>query len=105
MKIKRKTAAEEASGDTDETLTDNVSGAFGLSSLDIDDVNLSPGFDTEIYQYTIDLTKDLTSWFFFFISIAKDLLDRNGGSIDIRSEVGKGTEVVIKIPTKTNIKK
>lgn len=61
LKIKRKTAAEEASGDTDETLTDNVSGAFGLSSLDIDDVNLSPGFDTEIYQYTIDLTKDLTS--------------------------------------------
>ena len=42
LKIKRKTAAEEASGDTDETLTDNVSGAFGLSSLDIDDVNLSP---------------------------------------------------------------
>ena len=35
------------------------------------------------------------------LSIAKDLLDRNGGSIDIRSEVGKGTEVVIKIPTKT----
>lgn len=61
LKIKRKTAAEEASGDTDETLTDNVSGAFGLSSLDIDDVNLSPGFDTEIYQYTSDLTKDLTS--------------------------------------------
>lgn len=61
LKIKRKTAAEEASGDADETLTDNVSGAFGLSSLDIDDINLSPGFDTEIYQYTIDLTKDLTS--------------------------------------------
>lgn len=61
LKIKRKTAAEEASGDKDETLTDNVSGAFGLSSLDIDDVNLSPGFDTEIYQYTSDLTKDLTS--------------------------------------------
>ena len=32
--------------------------------------------------------------------IAKDLLDRNGGSIDIKSEVGKGTEVVIKVPTK-----
>ncbi len=34
------------------------------------------------------------------LSIAKDLLDRNSGSIDIKSEVGKGTEVVIKIPTK-----
>lgn len=34
------------------------------------------------------------------LSIAKDLLDRNGGSIDIKSEVGQGTEVVIKVPTK-----
>ena len=31
------------------------------------------------------------------LSIAKDLLDRNGGSIDIKSQVGKGTEVVILI--------
>lgn len=38
------------------------------------------------------------------LSIAKDLLDSNGGSIDIKSEVGKGTEVVIKVPTK-NIEK
>ena len=34
------------------------------------------------------------------LSIAKDLLDKNGGSIDIKSIVGEGTEVVIKIPTK-----
>ena len=60
LKIKRNTSAEDASGDTDETQTDNVSGAFGLSSLDIDDVNLIPGFDTEIYQYTIDLKQDLS---------------------------------------------
>ena len=60
LKIKRNTSAEDASGDTDETQTDNVSGAFGLSSLDIDDVNLRPGFDTEIYQYTIDLKQDLS---------------------------------------------
>ena len=60
LKIKRNTSAEDASGDTDETQTDNVSGAFGLSSLDIDDVNLSPKFDTEIYQYTIDLKQDLS---------------------------------------------
>ena len=36
------------------------------------------------------------------LSIAKELLDKNDGSIDIKSEVGKGTEVVIKIPTKVN---
>ena len=34
------------------------------------------------------------------LSIAKEILDQNKGSIDIKSEVGKGTEVVIRIPTK-----
>lgn len=34
------------------------------------------------------------------LSIAKEILDKNGGTIDIKSVVGEGTEVVIKIPTK-----
>ncbi|MCI8482142.1 MAG: cell wall metabolism sensor histidine kinase WalK [Clostridia bacterium] len=34
------------------------------------------------------------------LSIAKEILDRNNGSIDIKSEQGNGTEVVIRIPTK-----
>ena len=34
------------------------------------------------------------------LSIAKEILDKNGGSIDIKSVGGQGTEVVIKIPTK-----
>lgn len=34
------------------------------------------------------------------LSIAKEILDKNGGSIDIKSVVGEGTEVVVKIPTK-----
>ena len=34
------------------------------------------------------------------LSIAKEILDKNGGSIDIKSIVGQGTEVVIRIPTK-----
>ena len=34
------------------------------------------------------------------LSIAKEILDKNGGSIDINSKVGEGTEVVIRIPTK-----
>lgn len=33
------------------------------------------------------------------LSIAKEIIDSNNGSIDIKSEVGKGTEVIIKIPT------
>ncbi len=38
------------------------------------------------------------------LSIAKEILDKNNGAIDIKSEVGKGTEVVIKIPTKKEVK-
>ena len=34
------------------------------------------------------------------LSIAKEILDQNGGSINIKSEQGKGTEVVLRIPTK-----
>ena len=34
------------------------------------------------------------------LSIAKEILDKNGGSIDIKSKVGEVTEVVIRIPTK-----
>ena len=34
------------------------------------------------------------------LSIAKEILDQNNGSIDIKSELGKGTEVVIRVPTK-----
>ena len=34
------------------------------------------------------------------ISISCEILDKNGGSIDIKSKVGEGTEVVIKVPTK-----
>ena len=34
------------------------------------------------------------------LSIAREILNQNGGSIDIKSEVGKGTEVVIRVPTK-----
>ena len=34
------------------------------------------------------------------LSIAKEILDQNDGMIDIKSEAGKGTEVVIRIPTK-----
>lgn len=34
------------------------------------------------------------------LSIAKEILDQNNGMIDIKSEVQKGTEVVIRIPTK-----
>ena len=34
------------------------------------------------------------------LSIAKEILDKNGGSIDIKSVVGQGIEVVVRIPTK-----
>lgn len=34
------------------------------------------------------------------LSIAKEILDQNNSSIDIKSKAGEGTEVVIRIPTK-----
>ena len=34
------------------------------------------------------------------LSIAKEILDQNDSRIDIKSEVGKGTDVIIRIPTK-----
>ena len=34
------------------------------------------------------------------LSIAKEILDRNDGTIDIKSVYGEGTEVVIRVPTK-----
>ena len=34
------------------------------------------------------------------LSIAKEILDKNNGTIDIKSKVGEGTEVVIRVPTK-----
>ena len=34
------------------------------------------------------------------LSIAKEIIEKNDSRIDIKSELGKGTEVVIRIPTK-----
>ena len=34
------------------------------------------------------------------LPIAKETIESNGGSIDIKSELGKGTEVIIKVPVK-----
>ena len=39
----------------------------------------------------------------FGLSIAKEILDKNGGRIDIKSVQSQGTEVVITIPTKQKI--
>ena len=37
------------------------------------------------------------------LSIAKEILDKNNSKIDIKSKIGKGTEVVIRIPTKKDV--
>ena len=39
------------------------------------------------------------------LPIAKEILNQNEGKIDIKSEFGKGTEVVIRIPTKQSLDK
>ena len=35
------------------------------------------------------------------LAIAKEIMEQNKGSIDIKSELGKGTEVVLRIPVKS----
>lgn len=37
------------------------------------------------------------------LSIVKEIIDGNGGTIDIRSEVNKGTEVIVTLPTKMKV--
>ena len=39
------------------------------------------------------------------LSIVKEILKQNNGRIDVKSEVDKGTEVVIRIPTKQSSEK
>lgn len=39
------------------------------------------------------------------LSIAKEIIERNNGSIDIKSQSGKGTEVILKIPVTKGKKK
>ena len=34
------------------------------------------------------------------LAIAKEIIEQNHGSIDIKSQFGKGTEVVLRIPAK-----
>ena len=39
------------------------------------------------------------------LSIVQEIINKNNGKIDIKSELGKGTEVVLRIPTKKAIEK
>ena len=39
------------------------------------------------------------------LSIVKEMVEGNNGTIDIRSEVNKGTEVIVTLPTKIDTKK
>ena len=39
------------------------------------------------------------------LSIAKEIIDQNDGKIEIKSEPGKGTEVVVTLPTKQVVAK
>ena len=39
------------------------------------------------------------------LSIAKEIIEKNNGRIDIKSELGKGTEVIIRVPTKQSLEK
>lgn len=52
---------EVTRGGTEATETNDSEDGFGLSSLKIKDLILSPDFKTGTYEYTIELTEDLSS--------------------------------------------
>lgn len=87
LTIKRKTTAEDTTNTATTTENDekiNTSDAFGLSSLDIDDVKLNPEFDTETYEYTVDLDKDLTSLEISAIATDDDTTVEIAGNEDLK---------------------
>lgn len=47
--------------DTSTTATNNSKDGFGLASLEINGLTLNPSFETEIYEYKVELTEDLDS--------------------------------------------
>lgn len=52
---------EVTRGGTEATATNNADDGFGLSSLEVNGLTLTPNFKTGTYEYTIDLTEDLSS--------------------------------------------
>lgn len=52
---------EVTRGGTEATATNNPDDGFGLSSLEVNGLTLTPNFKTGTYEYTIDLTEDLSS--------------------------------------------
>ena len=46
---------------TEATATNDEDGGFGLSSLEIKDLTLNPSFKTGTYEYTIELSEDLSA--------------------------------------------
>ena len=112
LTIKRKTATEEASSTTTTTTTTteqetsnttNTSNAFGLDSLDIDDITLSPKFDTEVYEYTAELNKDLSSLEISTIPTDDDTTVEIAGNKDLKDGENIITIIVQSKKTKKTV--
>lgn len=52
---------EVTRGGTEATATNNEDDGFGLSSLEVNGLTLTPSFKTGTYEYTIELSEDLSS--------------------------------------------
>lgn len=112
LTIKRKTATEDASSTTTTTTTTtepgtsnttNTSNAFGLDSLDIDDITLSPKFDTEVYEYTAELNKDLSSLEISTIPTDDDTTVEIAGNKDLKDGENIITIIVQSKKTKKTV--
>ena len=100
--IKRKTAAEDVTATTAQATTTNTSDAFGLESLEIEGLELDPEFDTETYQYTAELNKDLDSLKISAIATDDDTTVEIAGNENLKDGENIITIVVQNKKTKEN---
>ena len=78
----------ELSRDGDETMIKVRDFGIGISKVDLENI-----FE-RFYRQTDEMNKSGSG---LGLPIAKKIADRHGGSIEIKSELGRGTEVLIKL--------
>jgi len=66
---------------------------MGIKRKDLDQIFLNP---------KINLGTDGEKGTGFGLFLCKDLIEKNGGTIDIKSEIGKGTTVNVMLPFVVN---
>ena len=59
INVTREASDEETTDENEEQPLEDPTNIFGLSSLDITGVTLTPEFQTDVYEYNVDVTSDI----------------------------------------------